>query len=369
MPTFKAIHTNTRIGRILRSKLFIAAMVVSTAGFGLAGANHAAAAAVQDCSDNSIIRCGSQTPADFVTKLQANNPSDLQGLYDYFGLPSADYANFASNAKMGTAYKDGRIVVDGKVVATDAFSLGREKKSYSTPYDVNGYRYYKSMNKDVFVPDSIPAMVYFDNSGSILFAVLTACGNPLGGTPVKETPKPQPEPPKPQQPTASFQCTGLTATGINDSTNGLTYVFRATAAASNASLSATDFDFGDGSMANNVGPESGGGLSSTITHSFPKAGGYTVKATLHFSAQQGSAINGSQTATCSTYVTVNQVQPVAAPAAAPTAPATMPNTGAGDVAAYGSLFSGASAIGALGYRWRNQRRIAKIDRLFGLRKQ
>jgi len=447
---------------IVRSKLFITVMAVASVTFGVIGFSRADAAVVQDCSANSIIACGSQTPGAFINKLNANNPADLQAIYSYFGLDSSMYGDFSTNAKMGTAYKDGRIVVDGQTVATNAWSIGREKKSYSSDMIIGSHTYYKSMNKDVFVPDSIPAMVYFDaKTGQISFAVLTACGNPMGGTPVKpsmscdllqktavqgqpnsynfttkasaangatvdhvtydfgdgSTPvtassltqtvphsyqqtgtytakvtvyvktagglipvvsntcqttitvqEQTPPPVTPPAPVAvNLQCTGLTAVRSNDD---LTYVFRATASASNATLGATDFNFGDGSVANGVMAENNSALSASVTHSYSQAGSYTATATLHYKAQNGDT-STDRTTTCQVAVSPTQTPPATPAATPPAAPApaapapTLPNTGAADIAGFTSIFSGASAIGALGYRTHVKRRVAKIDRLFG----
>src|SRR5580765_6786439 len=94
--------------------------------------------AATDCDDNAIIKCGVTSPTDFINHVKANDNKngkhDLQALYAHHGLSAADYATFVKNAQPGTAYKDGRIVVDGKVVATGAKSLGRIASYHGTGY-------------------------------------------------------------------------------------------------------------------------------------------------------------------------------------------------------------------------------------------
>lgn len=431
----------------VRSKFAISALAfTSLVCGGMALLPHGAdAAAVQDCSNNSIIQCGAQTPADFIHKVKTNNPADLQGIYAQFQLGSPSYDDFGRDAKTGTAYKNGDIVVDGITVAKDAWSIGREKKSYSTDYVINGKTYFKSMDKDVFAVDSMPVMVFFNDHGGMQFAVLTPCGNPVTGTPVNPayscdqlqktavqgqvntyqfttkatatsgaaldhvvydfgdgsptvslnslaapvthtyatagtytakvtvyvktaagmmtavstncqtqitvTPPP---------PAATAQCSNLAAVKGDDD---LTYIFKATASLANATLTGTDFDFGDGSMTNSVSTDSANGNTTSVTHSYAKAGTYTAKATLHFAAQgQNASSNAAPAnATCQTTVTVTQTPP-ATPTATP--PVTLPSTGPATPAGMAGIFSGASAIGALGYRIRSKRRLSKIDRLF-----
>jgi hypothetical protein len=95
------------------------------------------ASAAGDCSGNSVMTCGYSTPADFINKIKANNDGhghgDLQAIYRAFGLESNIYDRFASKARSGVLYRDGRIVVDGQEVGNSANTFGRYQSYHSGP--------------------------------------------------------------------------------------------------------------------------------------------------------------------------------------------------------------------------------------------
>ena len=158
--------------------------------------------------------------------------------------------------------KDGSVVVDGKVVATNALSIGRTSKPGSSNYVVNGKTYYERTPAASFASNSIVAYVYFNADGRFKAAVLTSCGNPVRATP----PKP-PEPPKPQP---AFACESLTAAKINRTE----YSFNAKANASNgATIVNYTYDFGDGKKETVT--------ASTIKHTYAKEGTYTATVTVN----------------------------------------------------------------------------------------
>lgn len=367
-----------------RKIIVITAMAVFVAvvsGFGVYQAK-VSAASVQDCTTNSIIQCGAQNSSEFITKVKANNPADLQTIYTDFRFPTAHYDAFASSAKNGMAYTDGTVKVDGKTVITDAWSLGRTKFSYSTPYVIANHTYYRSAHTDV-LKSNLPVMVYFDANGNAAFAVLNACGNPVGGKIVKQTtpppapapaPKPTPSPtPTPPAPTptpvtpvkttAAMICTGLQAT-VNPA-NNLEYIFTATTSSTNATLKSADFIYGDGMTSPNVPPTTATPTTVTITHDYAKAGTYNVRATVHFvnsdTTQTQTPLNAVCPATTVTIAaavvaTVTPPAPVVPVAAAPTA---LPKTGAG----IAGMFGGASVLGTIGYHMRLRRKTVKADQL------
>jgi len=228
-----------------------------------------------DCDNNAIIKCGFSSPGDFINKARANNSNnghhDLQTIYAAYGLEPAEYDRFVRYARPGTAYKDGRIVVDGQVVATNARSIGRQAALQGSGYfsqNIGGTTYYGNSNARAFVGNSIPVNVLFNSKGVMEFAVLTSCGNPETGTLV----------------TPTYGCNNLQKTAVAGKLN--TYSFTTSAnAGNNARITKLVYDFGDGATATTTNP------ATRVTHAYSRGGTYTAKVTVYVS------LPGSQTVT------------------------------------------------------------------------
>ncbi len=220
--------------------LAIVAFAVGTL-FNLNGSN----AAASDCSANAIMKCGASDPGTFVNKIRSGNDGqnpDLATIYAAYGLTADKYDRFATTSKAGTAYKDGRIVVDGQVVATNVSSIGRVQKNGDHAKDIGGTTYWEGSNQTAFASNSIPVMVLLDGNGTMKFAVLGDCGNPMSGT-VTPPPTP-PTPPTPPPPAPVAECKQLTAAAQSRTVYRLT----ATAAVSGgASVLGYDFTVKDAS--------------------------------------------------------------------------------------------------------------------------
>lgn len=175
------------------------------------------AAVARDCSANSIIPCGALSAAEFIRDVQANKQGDLQDIYTRFGLPPSDYGTFLAHAKMGSDLRDGRVVVDGKTVATGAWSLGRQRIPGETGMTIDGRTYFRGDNQVSYGSgvQSIPVMVLFNSQGVMQFAVMTACSNPVGGTPVKPPKPPTPTPTPTPTPPPSIPTTPTTLSSAN----------------------------------------------------------------------------------------------------------------------------------------------------------
>ncbi len=261
----------------------VAVAAVAVIGAGVFGYKQATASS-QDCSGNSIIKCGEQSPSAFINQVKKNDDKnghhDLQAIYSSFDLVPSDYSKFVSSARMGTAYQNGTIVVDGQTVATDAWSIGRDHFSYATAYKINGKTYYKSADTKVLL-SNIPVMVMFNSKGQMQFAAMTACGNPATGK--KVTPK--------------YSCDLLQKSAVSGKAN--TYNFSTKASASqNAKVVKVVYDFGDGS-----GKVTETSLSKQVQHTYGTAGTFTAKVTVYVS------LPGKQTVTvtsanCETKITV-----------------------------------------------------------------
>jgi hypothetical protein len=272
------------MGFTLRTKL--TALVITLfalTGFVALGSPRATAAYVQDCKTNSIMQCGAGTPADFIAKTRANAPGDLPTVYADYGLVSSQYSKFATTARAGLVYKsDGRIVVDGQTVATNAYSLGREAKSYSAPKKIGTKTYYQSSVKDVMLNDSLPVMVMFDAKGVMQFAVMDACGNPMTATKV----------------TPSYSCDMLQKTAVAGKKDTYNFVAK-TSAAGNAKVVKIVYDLGDGTGTTVTD------ISTVVQHTYKTPGTYTATVTVYVS------LPGNQTVTvtsakCKTVTVVEQ---------------------------------------------------------------
>lgn len=246
--------------QVITAGVFAIAMA-GAVGLGLAVKQNTTAATVRECGTNSIDNsthgggCGALSASEFISDVNHNQPSDLKTIYSHFGLPASEYDRFLKEARHGVAYKDGRIVVDGQVVAENAWSLGRDSKSYSKPYGINGKTYHASRANNVFAVNTIDVMVLFNANGEMQFAVMEPCGNPTWGDNVK------PE----------YSCDMLTKTPVAGKKD--TYTFKASATAkNNASIVRYEFDFGDGTKKSST--------SNTIEHTYTKPGKYTATVTV-----------------------------------------------------------------------------------------
>jgi hypothetical protein len=250
---------------------FATLFAVSAVFLGVTGLHKVEAGYVQDCKWNSIIKCGEPTPSAFISQVRANNDKqghhDLQAIYSDFGLVPSDYSKFVSYARMGMAYQDGTIKVDGQTVATDAWSIGRQHFSYASPITIAGKTYYKAADKQVLL-QNLPVMVMFNNKGVMQFAAMTACGNPVAGKNV--APK--------------YSCDLLQKTAVSGKKNTYAFSTKATAT-NNAKLVKAVYDFGDGTSVTETN------LSTQVQHTYTKAGTYTAKVTVYVS------LPGKQTVT------------------------------------------------------------------------
>lgn len=295
---FKNILRRMR-GTSTKNLVIASAFVVALAGavsLGLATKQKTQAATVRECTTNSIDYknhnggCGAATTAEYIADLRTNDPSDLQTIAknftSSFHLDPSEYNDFAANAKQGLAYKDGRVVVDGQTVLTNAWSIGRHTKSYSHTMNIPGAgTFHVSRSQDVFSVNTIPVMVYFAKDGTVQFIAMNPCGNLMGGD--KVTPK--------------ATCDQLNS--VQDKTNPNKYTFTSNASFSgNASLDHVEYTFTD--TGEKVTKTS---LTAPVEHTFTKSGTVTVKV---FAKVPGGHVIEVTAAKCAKQVTV--VQPIAA---------------------------------------------------------
>lgn len=258
------------------SKLFMASAFVLLSGILLATttfASHAHQASAmsqrRDCKPNSIMDCGALTPEEFVQKYNQNQSGDLHTVYGAFGLKPEDISRFGSDVKMGEVFKNGDIVVDGKVVATNSETIGRNPEPGGHAITIGGQTYYMTPNDKVFLSDPIPALVLMTGDHVDFFA-LTACGN----TGVFTQP--------------NYQCDMLNSTQISRDT----YQFSSKATAENgATVEKVVYEFGDGTTAEKTNP------ADTVEHTYAQPGNYTAKATVYFNVNGATKTHTSEQCT------------------------------------------------------------------------
>lgn len=264
-----------RVKKIYALLAALAVVVSGVALFGFLNTN-SEAAIPRDCDNNAIIKCGSETASELASDYKANK-SELSKIYNHYGISESEVLNAGSKAKMGRVYKDGTVKVDGQVVATNAYSIGRENFGSSKKISIGGKTYYERSTKTSFVTDSISAFVFFDANGDFKAAILTACGNPVRAT-------------KPV-----YSCDSLSKSAVVNTRNRFKFTAAATAK-DGASISSYNFDFGDGTTAKSSTP--------TVEHAYARPGTYTAKLSIKVKINNSYYKDTAYTAKCNVTVTV-----------------------------------------------------------------
>lgn len=262
-----------------RIYLSLAGIAAILAGYLLVGimSSTTNAALPRDCDNNSIIYCGGITPSELADRYTANKPGDLPAIYHSYGLSDYEMTHAGTSAQMGEVHKDGTVTVNGKVVATDATSIGRQNiYPHRVPVTIGGKTYYQGVPKDDFAIEAIVAYVYFDSNGNFKAAVLTSCGNPVHAHPV----------PKPE-----FACNSLVADKISRTDRR----FTASATAKNgATIASYTYEFGDGTKKTST--------STTENHTYQQPGTYT--ATLTANIQVDGQVKPVTSTSCVATITI-----------------------------------------------------------------
>lgn len=133
----------------------------------------------RDCDKYAIVYCGTMSTSEIKAKY---NDGDNDKVFSAFGINKSD---ISGNIREGIVYRDGRVVVNGKTVATGAIMAARHLGGNA----ISGSETAKkvSVNK---MSDAQTAFVKFDANGRFLWAVMKPCGNPVTGTPTKPEPQP-----------------------------------------------------------------------------------------------------------------------------------------------------------------------------------
>jgi uncharacterized repeat protein (TIGR01451 family) len=163
------------------------------AGVGLVAATLIPTATVsaqpRDCDNNAILRCGAYSVSELHKKMDQHD--DAEKIYAYYGISKDDLKHTVN----GTVHKNGNVVVDGKVVATDARSTGRQNIPGAGTSYIKSINVYERPTQVSFRSDSLSAFVRMKD-GKYQYAVIKSCGNPVKAKPV-EPPKEEKPPVKP----------------------------------------------------------------------------------------------------------------------------------------------------------------------------
>jgi uncharacterized repeat protein (TIGR01451 family)/LPXTG-motif cell wall-anchored protein len=252
----------------------ILAAVIGFVGFGLSQGD-AANAESRECGDNSIIRCGAMSASELKSEY-AKNERGLKAIYSHYNIDASDIAA-SSSAKTGYVLPNGDVTVGGKVVATNAYTVGRSASLGGSKVTINSsLSVYEGANR---LKSKLSAYVFFNKDGTFKSAVLKVCGNPVRATPKKPTPKPV------------YTCDSLAAKKISRNE----YQFTTEATAKNgAKIVKYTYDFGDGKTSDG---------DATIRHTFASAGTYTIIAKVSVLVD-GKTVTAS--GTCKTTITIEK---------------------------------------------------------------
>ena len=237
------------------------------------------------CSEFNVVSCGTY---NIYSVREAYNRTDVRSIYNHAGVTDSMVNNAAP--KTGTVYRDGRIVVDGRVVGTAARTFqakaGTLQHSPEGMVNYGGTMYYQypishsfvNRNGTVLV-ESEEIFAWFDNNGKFVAGVIKSCGNPIW------TYNPTPPPAKP-----SLTCDALQKTEVSRDT----FKFSTKATAKDgASVTSYTYNFGDGTTQTTT--------SSEIQHTYAKPGNYKVTVTVN--GKEGSDVQKTSQG-CQTQITV-----------------------------------------------------------------
>jgi len=180
----------------MRRTITVGVLAASFAGLGLFAASHATAA---DCDDNAVIRCGVGSVSDVKDKYAGNKT--VRQIFSCMDISKSDVDNMhkgldsnQTGVVAGTVTKDGKVIVNGDVVATNAKTGGRQNMPGSTDRTNDcGTPFFERTPSVSFQQSSLPALVDMQN-GKFQFAIINSCGNPVVAT-AKTQPQQQPKTP------------------------------------------------------------------------------------------------------------------------------------------------------------------------------
>lgn len=134
----------------------------------------------RDCDANAVIRCGARSFDELQTRYSR---PDVAEIYSAFGISDQDIANIRDNAVEGQVTRNGDVLVNGEIVATDAMTAGRQNMAGSTAANSGGVTYFRRTPSVSFLSSSEPAFVVMKD-GQFVYAIIASCGNPVIASPL-----------------------------------------------------------------------------------------------------------------------------------------------------------------------------------------
>lgn len=161
---------------LVSSRQIVMPLVVAlVAVVGLVIAVPSNASGPRDCDTNAILRCGAYSISELKQKYDQAD-STARRVFDFYGIERADFNHMVE----GVVTKSGRVIVNGRTVATNVLSSGRHPTANSQP--IPGANAYTRPPSDSFVSSSLAAYVYMPG-GQFHYAILKSCGNPVAEKP------------------------------------------------------------------------------------------------------------------------------------------------------------------------------------------
>lgn len=336
-----------------------------------------AASQPRDYDSYSIMYGGAWSKAEWQSKVDKgdtkHSSANLRQIYfnEGRGITAANFKNTVN----GTVLNDGRVLVDGVVVATDAHVQGRNY----LPGSVKDGSVYSRPIPDPFRPASDTAAWVNMDGGVYHYAIIKACGNTVRGKAVpKPTPTPTPKPtatptptptptpvitptPSPTPtPVESFACLKLTVSQPDEKNAPRTFRFTVDSKVENVALTGYRFGVSEEGASNAVDVQD---IDETQNFTDYTLGGgnWTVTAQVKTSAGV-TAIS----APCTAHVTVVETTPTPTITPTPTpgqvlGTTNLPSTGPE------ALLGGAIGLTAIGYTARGyfRSRNSVLDALRG----
>jgi uncharacterized repeat protein (TIGR01451 family) len=235
-----------------------------------------ASAARGDCSANSIVKCGGFNPNSGSGPSQTNfnsnvskyhNSDEVNRIFNHYGIDRSKLGSLP----LGEVRRDGTIWVNGKRVATNAKSTGRQNISNANGSSravriSGGPTIYERSPAVSFKQNALQAWVKLDSNGKFMYAVITSCGNPTTGTPTYVPP-----PPPPPKPVGTVKCTNIGAVKVDRTRFRFTVSSSVTGSAKHKGFM---ISFGDGK---NDGVETTAN-KRTFEHNYSQPGTYKIQA-------------------------------------------------------------------------------------------
>lgn len=146
----------------------------------------------RDCDANAVINCGALSTAELVNKYNAD--SNVNVIYSHFGISRADIEAMNSTAQASEVSSNGDVRVNGKLVATNAMTAGRQDIGSSQKVTTSGVTFFVRPPSVSFASSPLAAFAVMKPGGQFDFAILASCGNPVRAMPVTPAPAPMPKP-------------------------------------------------------------------------------------------------------------------------------------------------------------------------------